>query len=249
MSCNVTYEDDTVKIDNAEELFIAFNLTPPEADMDILNQVGTGITDLIKTDTEFLMLLQKVLGMKGQSKKPFLTAFKDNLPRVVTKGKTLGPALAMMANADDQKTFLEMMRRDGILNCISSIETIADCLEWLHGSMDLFFIELIGWEYLSKYIHDGESLGIILRYLDSKEEGVLLDKMGWDKVLDCIQTPNDLFYILNGMETINEKKLIDHLDRDKIMQILPFKEQLEEVCTTKLTPEDAKILRAKYQEK
>ena len=68
MPCQICYEDDCVEVENADELFVAFDLTSPDADAIILSQVGDKILDLITNDREFLLILQKALGTRGESK-------------------------------------------------------------------------------------------------------------------------------------------------------------------------------------
>ena len=74
MSCQICYEDDCAEIENADELFVAFDLTSPEADAIILSQVGDKILDLITNDREFLLILQKALGTDIVNKFEYLPA-------------------------------------------------------------------------------------------------------------------------------------------------------------------------------
>ena len=246
MPCTITYEDDTVPIENAEELFIAFDLTPDEADAILLNQLKDSIADLITNDAEFLMILKKVLGLRGMSKKPFLQLFGEKLSNVVTKGKTLNVAFAILAKEEDQQYLIDALGMEGIRKCISGLEDLAGCLEWLYGKMDEYFITMVGWEYFMHFINNGEDLAMIVKYLEEREEGILLENMGWPRVLGCIQSPRDLSHVLTGLEGKNEEKLLEEMTREKLLQVIPFEYQLEEICRRQLNEADARMLLDKY---
>ncbi len=247
MACKITYDGDTVFIENAMELLIAFSLTPPGADPDIISLVKEDMLNLVFSDEQFLMLLPKVLGEKGDSKIPFLMAFGDQLYRVVSDGDTTARTLALLANEADQQYFLNTLGKNYLRQIINSLEEIAACLEWLYGSMDTYFIELLGWEYIIGYISTGEQLGMIMRYVAEKEENELIQHMGWDKVFEVMRTPKDLYQVLTGMNPANERKMLDTISVEKLHAILPFQEQLDLVCQKYLSDEDAPILRSRYQ--
>lgn len=246
MECQITYDGDTIDIENVQELFIAFDLTPPEVDLDFISQIKHCLNDIIKNDDDFLFILPKVLGIKGQSKKPLLEAFGENLSNIITEGKTLSRALAILANEKDQEYLLKTLGRDNLQKILDTLEEIAGCLEWLYGKMDKYFLEIISFEHLAKFLNNGENLGIILKYLDEAEEKLLIENLGWDKVLNCIQTTRDLTYVLTGLRTSNERMLIEKMDKEKLHQVIPFEEKLANICKNELQPEDAKLLMSKY---
>ena len=247
MPCTLTYADDTVVLENAEELFIAFDLTPNEADLELLTQIKDCIEELITNDEEFLMLLKQVLGQKGMSKKPFLQMFGEGLQKVITRGKTLNVALAILAREEDQQYLIDALGMEGIRKCITGLEDLAGCLEWLYGKMDEYFIDMVGWEYFMHFINNGEDLAMVVKYLEEREEALLIEKMGWPRMLECIQSPRDLFNVLTGLEGKNEKALLEKMDHQKLLQVIPFEYQLQEICNRQLTPADAALLMEKYK--
>ncbi len=246
MAFKICYEKDCVEIVNALELRIALDLIPPEAHLEMLKPVKDNLIEIIKTDSEFLLILRKVMGVKGEKKKEFLALFGNKIGKVITMGDTLARALAILANEDDQEFLLQSLKQKGIKNCISNFYDIIDCLEWLFGKMDKLFIELVGWEYVINHIQTGESLGLILRFLEEKEERELLEKMGWDSVLECIQTPKDFSYVLMGMDKGNERALIEKMTKEKLRKVLPFEVDFNRICK-ELTSEDIKLLKQKYK--
>lgn len=247
MAYKICYDNDCIAVKNAEELRVALELTPFEAHITLLEQIGVGITELVKNDSEFLLILRKVMGTKGESKKGYLSLFGNKLGDVITEGETLARALAILANEEDQAYLLNTLKQEGIRDCISNFYDILDCLEWLFGKMDKLFIDLIGWNFVIKHIHTGESLGLILKFLGEVEERDLLAKMGWDRVFECIQTARDFSYVLIGMEVENERTLIENMSAEKLKQVLPFKSNLDKL-SKHLTVEDAKLIRGKYKD-
>jgi hypothetical protein len=246
MVCEIRYDGDCVEIENAEELFVALDITPTDADAEILKQIGNRISELVTNDAEFLKILVTAMGVEGKSKREYLECFGADLKKVVTSGDTVSRALAILANESDQEYFLTTLGRDILQSCVNSLEDIAKALEWLYGTMDELYMELIGWEFLINHIHTGEGLGIILKYLAAREEKILLDHMGWNKVLDCIQTDKDLVYVLVGLNAANENTLLEKLEKTKLRQIFPTKKSLEQVCRQHLADAGADKLKAKY---
>jgi hypothetical protein len=45
MPCHITYQGDSVELETAEELFVALELTPIDADVEILSQIGEGMLE------------------------------------------------------------------------------------------------------------------------------------------------------------------------------------------------------------
>ena len=248
MSCRICYEDDCVEIENADELFVAFDLTPPEADGIILSQIGDRIVGLITNDREFLLILQKAFGTRGESKQSYLRCFGDNLDRVVTSGKTLSKTLALLAEEADQAYFLQTLGTKGLRHCITSVADIAETLEWLYGKEDELFIELIGWDFIMSFIHSVEALGMVLKHLEKGEEGAALEKIGWQRVLDCIQTPADLTHAFSGLTEENIRKLIGQLDSKKLRQLIPVRQELTRISKRYLTENNARYLRERYDQ-
>ena len=247
-SCRIRYEDDSVEIENADELFVALDLTPPEADGIILSQIGDKIFDLITNDSEFLLILQKAFGTKGESKQPYLRCFGNNLDRVVTTGKTLSKALALLAEEEDQSCFLQTLGTKGLRHCITSVADIAEALEWLYGKEDELFLELIGWDFIMRFIHSMETLGVMLKHLEKSDEGAALEKIGWPRVLDCIQTPADLAYAFSGLIEENMHTLIGQLDAGKLQQLIPVKQELTRISRRYLSEGNARYLKERYDQ-
>ncbi|MBN1797946.1 MAG: hypothetical protein JW822_05195 [Spirochaetales bacterium] len=247
MTCEISYDGDSVEIENAEELFVALDITPAEADAEILKQINGKISRLVTNDAEFLKILVTAMGVEGRSKREYIECFGADLKKVVTSGDTVSRALAILANESDQEYFLNTLGRNTLQNCVASLEDIAKALEWLYGTMDEQYMELIGWDFLINHIHTGEGLGIILKYLAAREEKILLDHMGWDKVLDCIQTDKDLVYVLVGLNSANENTLLGKLEKAKLRHIFPTSKSLEQVCRQHLADADANELKAKYE--
>jgi len=246
MSCKICYEDDCVEIENADELFVALDLTPPEADGIILSQVGDKIFNLIRNDSEFLLVLQKAFGTKGESKQPYLRCFGNNLGQVVTTGKTLSKALALLAEEEDQEYFLQALGTERLRRCITSVADIAEALEWLYGKEDELFIDLIGWDFIMRFIHSMETLGVVLKHLEKSEEGVAMEKIGWPRVLDCIQTPADLTYAFSGLNQENVHTLIGHLDARRLLQLIPVRQELARISQHYLSNANARYLKERY---
>jgi len=246
MSCKICYEDDCVEIENADELFVALDLTPPEADGVILSQVGDKIFNLIRNDSEFLLILQKAFGTKGESKQPYLRCFGNNLGHVVTTGKTLSKTLALLAEEEDQEYFLQTLGAEGLRRCITSVADIAEALEWLYGKEDELFIDLIGWDFIMRFIHSMETLGVVLKHLEKSEEAAALEKIGWPRVLDCIQTPADLTYAFSGLSQENVHALIGHLDAKKLRQLIPVGQELARISRSYLSKDNARYLKQRY---
>ena len=246
MSCKICYEDDCVEIENADELFVALDLTPPEADGVILSQMGDKVFQLIRNDSEFLLILQKAFGTKGESKQPYLRCFGNNLGHVVTAGKTLSKALALLAEEEDQAYFLQTLGTEGLRRCITTVADIAEALEWLYGKEDELFLDLIGWDFIMRFIHSMETLGMVLKHLEKSEEAAALEKIGWPQVLDCIQTPADLTYAFSGLGQENVYALIEHLDARKLRQLIPVKQELSRISQRYLSNSNALYLKERY---
>ena len=245
MAHKISHENVSVEIRNANELRIALDLTDPEIHMELLDQLGKGISEIIKNDSEFLLILRKVMGTTGQSKKGFLALFGKNLGKVVTNGETIARTLAILANEEDQSFFLNTLNQEGIRNCTKTFYDIVDCLEWLYGKMDKLFLDLIGWDFVIEHVNTGENLGLLMKFLNEEEEKELLEKMGWDRVLQCIQTVKDFSYILIGMDLSNEQTLIEKITPQQLRKVIPFKTDLENLCKH-LSPADGKSVREKY---
>jgi len=246
MSCRICYEDDCVDIENADELFVALDLTPPEADGIILSQIGDRIFQLITDDKEFLLILQKAFGTKGESKQTYLSCFGNNLGRVVTTGKTLSKALALLAEEEDQAYFLHALGTGGLRRCITSVADVAEALEWLYGKEDELFLDLIGWDFVMRFIHSMETLGVVLKHLEKDEEGAALEKIGWAQVLACIQTPADLTYAFSALTQENVHALIEQLDAKKLRQLIPVRQELTRICKRYLSDANACYLKERY---
>ena len=247
-SCRIHYEDDSVEIENADELFVALDLTPPEADGIILSQIGNKIFQLLRNDSEFLLILQKAFGTKGESKQPYLRCFGNNLDRVVTTGKTLSKTLALLAEEEDQSYFLQTLGTKGLRNCITSVADIAEALEWLYGKEDELFLDLIGWDFIMRFIHSMETLGVVLKHLEKSDEGAALEKIGWPRVLDCIQTPADLAYAFSGLIEENVHTLIEQLDAGKLQQLIPVRQELTRISRRYLSEGNAHYLKERYDQ-
>jgi len=247
-SCKISYEDDCVEIENADELFVALDLTPPEADGIILSQIGNKIFQLLRNDSEFLLILQKAFGTKGESKQPYLRCFGNNLDRVVTTGKTLSKTLALLAEEEDQSYFLQTLGTKGLRNCITSVADIAEALEWLYGKEDELFLDLIGWDFIMRFIHSMETLGVVLKHLEKSDEGAALEKIGWPRVLDCIQTPADLAYAFSGLIEENVHTLIEQLDAGKLQQLIPVRQELTRISRRYLSEGNAHYLKERYDQ-
>ncbi|GET37129.1 hypothetical protein [Microseira wollei] len=248
MPCQISYEDDTVELETAEELFVALELTPIEADKEILSQIEEGILDLVKTDEQFLLILEKVLDTRGASKAPYLKCFGTKLSQVVTKGSTLFKALSLLANESDQEYFLHCLGQEAIRKCICNINDLVEALTWLYGKMDILFINLIGWDFVLRFVNSGRSLGALMKVLSQKEEQELLERMGWQAVIDCIQDPEDLMAAFIGLEQQSDRLLIDKLvEFNKLQIVIPSVAELERVCRRGLGVDDIAYLQEIYQ--
>lgn len=248
MTCKISYQDDTVELETAEELFVALELTPMEADKEIVAQIGEGILDLVQTDEQFLLILEKIFDTIGATKQPYLECFGAKLSTVVTKGDTLFKALSLLANESDQEYFLNSLGQDVIRNCIANINDLVEALTWLYGKMDILFIELIGWDFVLRFISSGRSLGAIMKVLSQEEEKQLLDKMGWSSVINCIQDADDLIAAFIGLEQQSDRLLIDKLlEFDRLQAVIPSIAELDRVCRRGLCAEDITYLRDTYQ--
>lgn len=248
MSVTICYEGDCVEIENAEELNAALEVTPPEADIELLNQIGEKITDLVKTDEEFLLILGMAIDARGASKKPYLQGFSSQLTQVVTKGQTIRDALALLANESDQEYFLNTLGTEGLRKCMTNAMDIAECLEWLYGKMDTLFLELLGWDFVIRFINSGENLSFLVKAMSNAEEKELLEKMGWEKVMACIQSPNDLMYTFIGLDSQNDRALIEKLaEYNKLEHVIPSPQELDRICQRGLTKAEADYLREKYE--
>ncbi|MBO3457673.1 hypothetical protein G7B40_008680 [Aetokthonos hydrillicola Thurmond2011] len=249
MPCRISYQDDCVEIESAEELLVALELTPPEVDEELLSQIGEKITEIVTNDEEFLLLLEKIIDTKGASKQPYLRCFGDKLNKVVTKGETLKKSLALLCRPSDQEYFLATLGQSALRKCISNVGDIAEALEWLYGKTDSFFLELIGWDFVIKFINSGACLSTLVKSIELQEARELLAKMGWEKVLECIQSPNDLMYAFIGLSGASDRDLIDKLvEHEKLQHVIPSTQELDKICQRGLSHENALYLRAKYSE-
>jgi len=247
MPCQISYQDDSVELETAEELFVALELTPIDADQEILSQIGEGMLDLVKTDEQFLLILEKVLDTRGASKEPYLKCFGTQLSRVVTKGSTLFKTLSLLANEPDQEYFLRSLGQEEIQKCISNINDLVEALTWLYGKMDILFIDLIGWDFVLRFVNSGRSLGALMKVLSQDEEQELLERMGWTSVINCIQDADDLMAAFIGLEQQSDRLLIDKLiEFNKLQMVIPSVAELDRVCRRGLGAEDINYLRETY---
>jgi len=248
MSCKICYEDDCVEVENADELFVALDLTPPEADGIILFQIGDKILELITNDREFLLILQKAFGTKGESKQPYLRYFGNNLGRVITSGKALSKALALLPEETDQAYFLLTLGTKGLRRCITNVSDITEALEWLYGKEDELFLDLIGWDFIMSFIHSMETLGMVLKHLEKDDENAAIEKIGWPQVLACIQTPADLTDAFSCLTEENIRKLIGQLDAKKLRQLIPVRQELTRICKRYLSNGNSHYLKECYDQ-
>jgi hypothetical protein len=244
MKHKIIWENESIEVENARELRVALDLIPAENHSELINQFKDSISEIITNGDEFLLILRKIMGIKGESKRTFLALFGDKLKNVLVEGDILARALALLANDEDQKFLLTTLGEEGIKNCITDYHDIVDCLEWLYGKMDKFFIDLIGWEYIIDHIHTGEDLGLILKFLSGEEEKELLVKMGWERIFECIQTSKDLYYVLIGMDAENEEDLIKKMPQEKFQRILRFKKDIHKLFIH-LSPKDSELVKTK----
>jgi hypothetical protein len=248
MSCVISYDGDSVEIENAEELFVALEILPPAIDKFLLEQFGDEIGKLITNDEEFLLILERIIDARGASKLPFLSCIGDRLNQIISQGETVRNALALLANEADQEYFLQKIGQTALRNCMASVVEIAECLEWLYGKMDHLFLEMLGWEFITKFVSSGRSLGLLVKSLDNTEQARLLDYMGWDKIIqECIQDSDDLMYAFVGLGGSNDRILIDKLvESKKLPQVIPSLEELNRICLRGLSKVDAEYLQAQY---
>ncbi len=247
MPCQISYQGDSVELETAEELFVALELTPIDADKEILAQIGEKILELVKTDEQFLLILEKILDTQGASKQPYLNCFGSKLHQVITKGTTLFKGLSLLANEEDQEYFLKTLGRDKLRNSISNISDLVESLTWLYGKMDLLFIELVGWEFIIRFVNSGRSLGALTKVLSQEEEKILLERMGWEKVIACIQDADDLISAFIGLEQQSDRLLIDKLiEFNKLQVVIPSNSELKRVCKRGLGIDDTAYLCETY---
>jgi len=247
MPRRITYKDDTVDIETAEELFVALELTPHDADQEILTQLGEGILELVNTDEQFLLILEKIFDTRGASKEPYLRCFGTRLVEVVTNGVTFAKALALLANESDQEYFLKTLGRDSVRKCIGNVNDLVEALTWLYGKMDALFIELIGWDFALRFVSSGRALGALTKVLSQEQELILLEKMGWAAVINCIQDVDDLIAAFTGMEQQSDRLLIDKLiEFNRLNFVIHSEPELNRVCRRGLGVEDVAYLRAAY---
>ena len=244
----INFDNDVIEIFDSNSLFLIFEIAPPGASSEIIAQLGETINKLITNDQEFIKILGKVFGLKRERKIEFLKALGDHLKNVVTQGETLFNALALIHNSDDQAYLLEIIGRKGLRNCIKTIDHLLGCFEWLYGRMDIVFCDLIGWDYVIRFVRNGEALGRILKYIDEEEEQQLLEMIGWNRVFDCVRSTSDLYYILNGLDPKNEKRFIELIPYEKLMIAIPYEDVLDKICHRYLTDADSIILKTRYGE-
>lgn len=230
MPCTICYDGDSIEIENADELYVALDLTPSEADEVILAQINRCIVNLIQNDREFLLILQKVLGSREASKIPYLQCFGDKLACVVTNGSTLSRSLALLAREEDQEFFLKAIGRDNLRRCIMSAQDITESLVWLYGKEDQLFLDLLGWEYIFHFIHSAETLGLILKHVGKAEERNMLERMGWERVFNCLITPQDLCHLIAGLSDDSVGDLIERLTGEKMLALVPTENDCEVMC-------------------
>jgi hypothetical protein len=244
----INYDGDSIAIFDANSLYLVFEIVPPQACSAIISQVSNNLGKIITNDREFLKILGKVFGLKGERKIEYLEALGDHLPNIVTKGDTLTNSLSLIHDPDDQLYLLHSIGRNGLRNCIKSLDHLVGCLEWLYGKMDTNFCELIGWDYVIRFVRNGEALGLVLKYLNETEEKIFLEMLGWNRVFDCVQTTSDLYYVLNGLDAGNEMRFIELISNEKLLAIIPFEDSLEKICKRYLSEEDSILLKKKYKE-
>jgi len=248
MPCQITYQGDTVELETAEELFVALELTPKEADQEILAQIGAGMLELITTDEQFLLILEKVLDTQGTSKEPYLKCFGSNLSQVITRGSSFSKALSLLANESDQEYFLNALGQEAIRSCINNTADLVEALAWLYGKMDMLFINLVGWDFIQRFVRSGRSLGAIMKVLSQAEEQELLEKMGWPSVINCIHDADDLIAAFVGLEQQSDRLLIDKLvEFDRLQIVIHSEEELERVCRRGLGKDDITYLCETYR--
>ncbi|NEO33403.1 MAG: hypothetical protein F6K36_23855 [Symploca sp. SIO3C6] len=111
MYFSIFYQDYTVEIENAEELFVALKLTPSEVyvENELLSPIGEKITDVVTNTDEFLLIFGKVIDTKGASRQPYLQCLGSQLKQVMTNSETLKNTLALLANKNDQEYFFNTM--------------------------------------------------------------------------------------------------------------------------------------------
>lgn len=248
MSCIISYDGDSVEIQNAEELLVALDLLPPDIDQALLEQFGGEIGKLITNDEDFLLILERVIDLRGASKLPFLSCIGDRLSQIISQGETVRNALALMANEADQEYFLQKIGQTSLRSCMASVVEIAECLEWLYDKMDHLFLELLGWDFITKFVSSGQSLGLLVKSLDTTEQAQLLNYMGWDKIIkECIQDADDLMYAFVGLGGSNDRMLIDKLiESNRLPQIIHSLEELNRICLRGLSKADAEYLQSQY---
>ena len=244
----INFDGDVIEIFDSNSLFLVFDIAPPAACSEIISQLGGNMPQLITNDHEFIKILGKVFGLKGERKIEYLKALGDHLENVVKQGETLFNALALIHNPDDQTYLLETIGRKGLRNCVKTLDHLLGCLEWLYGHMDTLFCELIGWDYVIRFVRNGEALGRMLKYIDEEEEQHLLEMLGWNRVFECVQSTSDLYYVLNGLDPKNEKRFIELIPYEKLMVVIPFEDVLRKICNRYLTDEDSIILKSGYKE-
>ena len=244
----IYFDGDLIEIFDSNSLFLVFDIAPPTGCSQIISQIKGNMPQLITNDHQFIKILGKVFGLKGERKIEYLEALGTHLGNVVTQGETLFNALALIHNPDDQTYLLETIGRKGLRNCVKTLDHLLGCLEWLYGKMDTLFCELIGWDYVIRFVRNGEALGRMLKYIDEEEEAYLLEMLGWNRVFECVQSTSDLYYVLNGLDPKNEKRFIELIPFEKLMVVVPFEDTLNKICNRYLTDEDSKILKSRYQE-
>jgi len=245
----INYESDSIEIENALELFVVLDDVPYSHHQLLMDQINTKMQLLIKNDKDFLKILPKIYGIKGESKRNFLLSLESNLRQIITEGKTICHSLAILYNEDDQQLFLDILGNEFLRQRIRTLEEICGCLEWLFGKKDFVFIDMLGWDYILEYLRDGESIGTLLRYLNDAEELQFIEKFGWKKLVASVHTSTDLYYVLNGLDTENERTFLELLTTEKLREILPHADQLEEVCKRYLSDSDSAYITAKYYKK
>lgn len=248
MAYMISYDGDSVEIENAEELFVALEVLPPNADALIFAQLGEKMCQIVTNDEEFLLILEKAIDTRGASKMSYLECFGQHLGQVVSQGETVRNALALLADEGDQEYFLRHLGQEVLQKCMASMINIAECLEWLYGKMDHLFLDLLGWDFVVKFVSSGQSLGLLAKSLGAAEQAQFLECLGWDRILkECIQDTDDLMYIFVSLGANNDRVVIDKLiESDRLHKVIPSRQELDKLCLRGLNREDAIYLREKY---
>lgn len=213
----ITIEGETALIGTAGELVVALDVLQGQHDRAVLEQLRPHLAEIIGSPQGLYAVL-KVLAAEDQIY--LVDALGPCLVDVVQKASALRDILATLAESGVEERMLRALGSAGLRALIGSAEELAGILEWVYGASDWLALQLLGVEFLKRFLQSGYEFSLVLHALDHVRQQELIDMLSWEHVLSLVHNRRDLAHLLRALPSQLSNRLLDHFTRDQLWDLI-----------------------------